>query len=40
MLHVNESTDARGSVRLEGAPNFRDLGGLTTPDGRTVRPPD
>jgi len=38
MLHGNESTDARDAVRLEGAPNFRDLGGLTTIDGRTVRP--
>src|ERR1700722_10503338 len=25
-------------VKLEGTPNFRDLGGLTTMDGRTVRP--
>jgi protein-tyrosine phosphatase len=38
MLHGNESTDARDSVGLEGAPNFRDLGGLTTLDGRRVRP--
>jgi protein-tyrosine phosphatase len=38
MLHGNESTDARDSVRLEGAPNFRDLGGLTTLDRRRVRP--
>jgi protein-tyrosine phosphatase len=38
MLHGNESTDARHGVRLEGAPNFRDLGGLTTLDRRTVRP--
>jgi protein-tyrosine phosphatase len=38
MFHGSESTDARDSVRLEGAPNFRDLGGLTTMDGRRVRP--
>jgi protein-tyrosine phosphatase len=38
MRHGGESTDARGSVRLEGTTNFRDLGGLTTLDGRTVRP--
>jgi protein-tyrosine phosphatase len=28
----------RSTVRLEGTPNFRDLGGLTTVDGRRVRP--
>jgi len=38
MLHGNESGDARDGVRLQGAPNFRDLGGLATLDGRTVRP--
>jgi protein-tyrosine phosphatase len=38
MLHDSESTDARDSVTLQGAPNFRDLGGLTTLDGRRVRP--
>jgi protein-tyrosine phosphatase len=38
MLHGNESTGTRDGVRLEGAPNFRDLGGLTTLDGRRVRP--
>jgi protein-tyrosine phosphatase len=37
MLHGNESTDTRDSVRLEGAPNFRDLGGLSTLDGRRVQ---
>ena len=30
--------DVRDEVRLEGAPNFRGLGGLTTLDGRRVRP--
>jgi protein-tyrosine phosphatase len=29
---------ARDDVRLEGAPNFRGLGGLTALDGRRVRP--
>jgi len=38
MVHGGESTDARDSVTLEGAPNFRDLGGLTAMDGRRVRP--
>jgi len=38
---MNQSSDelgARTSLRLEGAPNFRDLAGLTTIDGRRVRP--
>ena len=30
--------DVRDEVRLEGAPNFRGLGGMTTLDGRRVRP--
>jgi protein-tyrosine phosphatase len=38
MHHGSESTESRGRVKLEGAPNFRDLGGLTTTDGRRVRP--
>ena len=35
---AHEEINARDSVRLESAPNFRDLGGLTTVDGRRVRP--
>jgi len=38
MIHGSDEINVRDSVRLEGAPNFRDLGGLTTMDGRRVRP--
>jgi protein-tyrosine phosphatase len=34
----HDEINARDSMRLESAPNFRDLGGLTTVDGRRVRP--
>jgi protein-tyrosine phosphatase len=38
MIQSNTGVSARpANVTLEGAPNFRDLGGLRTIDGRTVR---
>jgi protein-tyrosine phosphatase len=38
MIHGSDGINARDSLRLEGAPNFRDLGGLTATDGRRLRP--
>jgi protein-tyrosine phosphatase len=38
MIHGIDACNAWDSLRLEGAPNFRDLGGLTTTDGRRLRP--
>jgi protein-tyrosine phosphatase len=37
MVHGEDEINARDGLRLEGAPNFRDLDGLTTTDGRRLR---
>lgn len=37
MTVTTTNSPAQTTLRLEGAPNFRDLGGYATTDGRTVR---
>lgn len=37
LASVSHASNPPGSILLEGQPNFRDIGGYQTTDGRTVK---